>query len=425
VKKEAADMQATGIPTTSIAAGTPAHRDGNVLRWLAAFAASLIGDSVYFLALSWAATRTGSAAQAGLVLAVGSVPRAALMLGGGVVADRFGPRRVVIGSDATRCVVILAMAGVLAVATPGLWALVVVALVFGAVDALFMPAVSALPPRITGPDQLARVQGMKGLATRVATVAGAPLGGVAMAFGGEAGAFGVAGALFAVSLVLLAAVRVAPLPGDDRIGAERKGTGWRDLADGIRHIRRNRVLAALVVVGAIGELGLGGPLNIGVTLLASERGWGAAGLGWIICGFGAGAGAASLLLTVRGRVPRAGLVLSCSMALGAVAAAALAYVPSLPAAVGAGAVIGLSAGFSGALVGALLQTTAKAAYLGRVGSVLTLFTVGVAPLTYPLMGAGIAAWGLEPVFTVSAAVSVLAAAYGIASPALRRAELPR
>ncbi|MDX6346617.1 MAG: hypothetical protein QOF84_1407, partial [Streptomyces sp.] len=43
----------------------------------------------------------------------------------------------------------------------------------------------------------------------------------------------------------------------------------------------------------------------------------------------------------------------------------------------------------------------------------------------PLMGAGIAAWGLEPVFTVSAAVSVLAAAYGIASPALRRAELPR
>jgi predicted MFS family arabinose efflux permease len=293
------------------------------------------------------------------------------------------------------------------------------------VDALFMPAVSALPPRITGPDQLARVQGMKGLATRVATVAGAPLGGVAMAVGGEAAAFGVAGALFAVSLVLLAAVRVGPLPGDDRAEAKAKGIAWRDLVDGLRHIRRNRVLAALVVVGAVGELGLGGPLNIGVTLLASVRGWGASGLGWIVGGFGAGAGAASLLLTVRGRVPRAGLVLSCSLALGAVAAAALAYVPSLPAAVGVGAVLGVVAGFSGALVGALLQTTAEAAYLGRVGSVMTLFTVGVAPLTYPLMGAGIAAWGLEPVFTVSAAVSVLAAAYGLASPALRRAELPR
>ena len=418
-------MLATRIPANTVTATTkPAHRDGNVLRWLAAFAASLIGDSVYFLALSWAAARSGSAAQAGLVLAVGSVPRAALMLGGGVVADRFGPRRVVIGSDGTRCVVILAMAGLLAVTTPGLWALVAVALVFGAVDALFMPAVSALPPRITGSDQLARVQGMKGLAVRVATIAGAPLGGLAMALGGEAGAFAVAGALFAVSLGLLAAVRVGPLPGDgDR--TRPQNPAWRDLVDGVRYMRRNRVLASLVIVGAVGELGLTGPLNIGVTLLSSERGWGAAGLGWIISGFGAGAGAASLLLAVRGRVPRAGLVLGFCSALGAVAAGAMAYVPSLPLAVGAGVVVGLLAGLGGALVGALLQATSESAYMGRVGSVMNLFTVGVAPLSYPLMGAGIATWGLEPVFTVSAAVSVLAGLYGLASPALRRAELPR
>lgn len=417
-------MPATGTRTTSVltAPSAPAHRDGNVLRWLTAFAASLIGDSVYFIALSWAATRTGGAAQAGLVLAVGSVPRAALMLGGGLVADRFGPRRVVIGSDATRCVVILAMAGLLALTTPGLWALVAVALVFGAVDALFMPAVSALPPRITGPDQLTRVQGMKGLATRVATVTGAPLGGLAMGLGGSAAAFGVAGVLFAVSLVLLAAVRITPLPGDDRIRA--KGPALRELADGFRHIRRNRALTALVAVGAAAELGLAGPLNIGATLLADQRGWGAAGLGWIISGFGTGAGAASLLLTVRGRIPRAGLVLSVSGALGAVAAAALAYAPSLPLAVAAGVATGLLAGLGGALVGALLQTLTAPAYLGRVGSVLTFFAVGVAPLSYPLTGAGIAAWGLEPVFTASAAVTVLAAAYGLASPALRRSELP-
>lgn len=85
---------------------------------------------------------------------------------------------------------------------------------------------------------------------------------------------------------------------------------------------------------------------------------------------------------------------------------------------------GLLAGLGGALVGALLQTLTAPAYLGRVGSVLTFFAVGVAPLSYPLTGAGIAAWGLEPVFTASAAVTVLAAAYGLASPALRRSELP-
>ncbi|BDH54614.1 MULTISPECIES: hypothetical protein [Streptomyces] len=37
----------------------PAYRDANVLRWLTAYTASVAGDVVFFLALSWAATRAG------------------------------------------------------------------------------------------------------------------------------------------------------------------------------------------------------------------------------------------------------------------------------------------------------------------------------------------------------------------------------
>ncbi|MGC5413015.1 MFS transporter, partial [Streptomyces sp. DT225] len=77
---------------------------------------------------------------------------------------------------------------------------------------LFLPAVGALPPRITAASQLARVQGMRGLATRTANVVGAPLGGVAVALGGPALAFAAAGVLFAVSLPLLLAVRMRALP---------------------------------------------------------------------------------------------------------------------------------------------------------------------------------------------------------------------
>ncbi len=71
----------------------------------------MVGDMVFYLALSWAAVQNGTRpAQAGLVTAVSAVPRALLMLGGGVVADRFGPRKVVIGSDAVRCATVLAVA---------------------------------------------------------------------------------------------------------------------------------------------------------------------------------------------------------------------------------------------------------------------------------------------------------------------------
>ncbi|MFD9631751.1 MFS transporter [Streptomyces violascens] len=411
-------------PTTLLPAAParPAHRDGNVLRWLAAYTSSLVGDSVYYMALAWAAARSGSPGQAGLVLAVGAVPRALLMLGGGVVADRFGPRRVVIASDAARSLIILGMAATLLVTGPELWLLIGLALVFGAVDAVLLPALGALPPRLTGPGELARVQGLRGLGARVANIAGAPLGGLAVALGGTAATFAVAGVLFAVSTALLVRVRIARLPGDDR---KVKEPPLRELADGLRYIRRHTLLAPLMLVIAVGELGFAAPLNIGLTLLARERGWGAAGMGWIVAGFGAGAGAASLLLSVRGRIPRAGLVLPVSLLGGASAIGALAYIPSVALAAVAGAVVGLLAGLSGALCGALVQTATEPGYLGRVSAVSSLFTMGIAPLGYPLAGAAVGAWGTTPVFLAGAAVCATGAVTGLASGHLRRAELPR
>lgn len=405
-------------------AGRPAHRDGNVLRWLGAYTASTIGDSVYYMALAWAAARTGSASQTGLVLAAGSIPRAVLLLGGGVLADRFGPRRVVVASDTARCLVILGLAGVLLLTSPTVWMLIAVALVFGAADALFLPAVGALPPRITTASQLARVQGMRGLATRTATVVGAPLGGVAVALGGPVLAFAGAGLLFALALPLLLAVRMSPLPQSDGTATGPAGPARRELADGLRHIRRHPMLGPLMLVVAVSELGFVGPLNLGLILLSEERGWGASGMGWVIAAFGIGAGASALVLTVRGRVPRAGLVMCLTVLVGAIAIGALAYAPSVPLAAGVALLIGLFVGLGGALCGALTQTAADPAYLGRVTSVSTLFTHALAPLSYPVTGAAVALWGTGPVFVASASLCASGAVAGLFLAPLRRAELP-
>ncbi|MEU5217890.1 MFS transporter [Streptomyces sp. NPDC020807] len=403
------------------APSTPAHKNPQVLRWLGAYTASTLGDSVYYLALSWSAVSTGSPAQAGLVMAAAAVPRALLMLGGGVIADRLGPRRVVIASDAVRALVVLGLAAALLTATPGLWALAAIGLVFGVVDALFLPAVGALPPRVAERDQLARVQGMRGISYRLGAVLGAPLGGLAVALGGPATAFGVAGILFALSLPLLLGLRLRPLPEEDRTGG---GTALRDLADGLRYLRGHRTLGPLMIVVLLADLGFTGPLNVGLAVLSEQRGWGASGIGWILAGFGVGAGGASLLLTVKGHVPRAGLVMGWTMAVGAVSIAALAYIPWLPLAALAALSVGLLAGLSGALCNALVQTECDPAYLGRVSAVSSLGSLGLAPLSFPVTGAAIGVWGPGPVFVASAAVCALSGVYALAVPALRRAELP-
>ncbi|MGW7415503.1 MFS transporter [Streptomyces sp. NPDC054863] len=428
------DADASG-PSAAAAAGRPAHRDGNVLRWLGAYAASLVGDSIYFLALGWAAAQAGSPAEVGLILAAGAVPRALLMLGGGVIADRFGPRRIVIGSDAVRCAVIIGIAAALLLTGPAVWLLVVVALVFGAVDALFLPAVGALPPRITDPDQLVRVQGMKALTTRFGGIAGAPIAGLAMGLGGPAAAFAVAGGLFAVSLALLVAVRIAPLPEAEKGSKQEAGTAlaaeperspslWRDVTDGFGYVRRHRLVGPLIVSNILFELG-GIPLiNVGVVLLSSEQGWGATGITWIVGAFSAGAAGSALLLTVLGRVPHAGRVRLTALAGGSVLVCALGTVPELVWAVLVAVPMGALVAMSGGLTAGLVQTATAPAYLGRVSSLTSLVSLGIAPLAYPLVGLAVGVWGVGPVFVGCGVLCLSAALVGVGSPEVRGAELP-
>ncbi|WP_405611840.1 MFS transporter [Streptomyces sp. NBC_01511] len=403
-----------------------AYRDPNVLRWLGAHTTSVTGDIVYFLALTWAVTQESGPAQAGVVLAAGAVPRAVLMLAGGVAADRFGPRRVVIASDLVRCVVVLAAATAAWLIGTELWMLVTLAVVFGSVDALFMPAVGAMPPRIAATDQLAQVQGLRLLSVRLSNTVGPPIAAVALSVSGSPGAFGLAGALFTVSLILLLAVRVRPLPPrSTRDGRDARDvpSPRREFRDGLRYLRVNRRVSSLVVVIGLGEMCFSGPVSTGVVLLADERGWGTATAGWILGAFSIGGALASLLLGVVRRVPRAGLTMSCALLLTAALVVATGNAPTAGLSIALGALLGTASGVAMVVSNALLQKETDPRYLGRVTSVMTLCTLGLSPLLYPLVGLVAAGWGIGVFFAGCGVICVLAAGTGLLVRSVRTAVL--
>lgn len=449
----------------------PAYRDANVLVWLAAYTASILGDSVYFLALGWTAALVAGPSEVGFVLAVGALPRAVLMLVGGVVADLVGPRRVLIISDLARFAAISGLALVFLATVPDLWILIAVALFFGVVDALFMPAIGALPPYISTEDQLARVQGMRAMALRLGHIVGPPAAGAAVAQAGPGLAFGVAGLAFGVALVLLLILRIdtgqalaarrgaggsspasdaennrgsaSPVLADreaadtsggtdehpsrgNTVGHPRTGAALlrRELVDGLRYIWSVPLLRVLVIVAGVSELAFLGPLNVGIVLLTDARGWGAGSLGVIVGAFGVGTGASALLLAVVGRVRRAGLVSCFCLLIAGVMVPAVGTAPTPVAAAAFGGLLGASVGFVSVAVFALIQTSTDRVYLSRVTSVLTLATLGIAPLSYPVMGALVGAFGPGVAFACFGALAGAAALLALSLPTFRAAELP-
>lgn len=65
------------------------------------------------------------------------------------------------------------------------------------------------------------------------------------------------------------------------------------------------------------------------------------------------------------------------------------------------------------------------ACLGRVTAVSSLVSLGLAPLSMPFAAAAAGAFGLGPVYVVSAVVCGLGGTVALGVPGLRRAELPR
>ncbi|WP_433364789.1 MFS transporter [Actinoplanes sp. CA-142083] len=390
-----------------------------VYRWyVGGQAVSVLGDQVWYVALSWSAVQLASPGVAGAVMAVSAVPRLAFLLLGGAVVDRHDGRRLMIGSDLLRCVVAL-VAAVVAGWQPSIALLVTVAFVFGAADAIFLPAAAAVPPRLLAPADLSRGAALNALAARLALTVGAPLGGVLVAAGGLPVACVVDAATFLVSVMALRRLPPGPAAGP---GSEPVTVALRS---GLRYLGRHRLLRTVLLVSLLTNLGFVGPMNIGLALVSDQRGWGSAGVGALLAGFGAGAVASSLvMLRVRWRWS-VGVAMAVGIAVQGLAVLAVAVAGRLETTVAATVVVGLTSGVVGILSSALTQARTDDAFRGRVGSVSSFANLGVTPLAMAVTGVAADRIGTVPAFVACAGLELVGAALCLTVADLRKASLPQ
>jgi MFS family permease len=203
---------------------------------------SQFGDALAPVALAFAVLDlTGSVADLGYVIAASRIPMVALVLLGGVWADRLPRRMVMLVSDLVRASMQLTIAALLLTHTAHLWELVALSVVFGAGDAFFMPAAYGLTPLALPPESLAQGNALFSLSDSATRIAGPAAAGILIAIANPGTAIAVDGATFVVSALSLFALR---LPAHSR--PPRSSTVVQELREGWHEVRTRRWLWTII-----------------------------------------------------------------------------------------------------------------------------------------------------------------------------------
>ena len=223
-------------------------------RWLlSALAVSQIGDWLYNLALVVLVyDRTHSALWAGVTTAARVVPVVVLGPLGGVLADRFDRRRIMIMCDLARVVLMVLLAAVAAFQLPIVLAPVIAAAATAAA-APYIPCVAAVTPHVVEDADLPGANAARSAVTGAGIVLGPALGGVLLLLGSPASAFALNALTFGLSALAVLAIRADgdPNPFRPRRAADRPDGLLREVAQGAAALRAHR--AALRLVGADGS----------------------------------------------------------------------------------------------------------------------------------------------------------------------------
>ncbi|AMM21562.1 hypothetical protein AX769_17215 [Frondihabitans sp. PAMC 28766] len=375
--------------------------------WAITASLSDVGDNAMYFALVWAATAHGGA-SAGLVVSAITIPRTVLLLLGGVMADRTGPRAVMLACDAA----LFTATAALAIASwrlgSPLWLLLTGAFAVGVVTAFYLPASSSMPRRLVSDSLVPRAVAVRQSGLQLAELSGGPLGGVLAAGLGFAAAAGINAFSFVPVLVVMVksrTIRAAPAAEGPRRSVPREVASGLALAVSQPLIRVGLLLsaAAVIVVTPTG--------SVLIPLLVRQQHWAAAAAGLTLGAESVGGVVVALAVARVGTFSRPGGAAAAGLAVAAVGVALLAVSPS-PAGVGAALVLGAGVALFTSHAFPLILTGTRPDHLSRVQSLLSIVQAVVLIPAAPLIGLSANDAGVASTLVICA--GVLAAAAGVA-----------
>jgi len=387
------ELLPTAVPPREGAIALLRRRDFR--RAYAAVAVSELGDAFQYVALMWFALVAAGPLGVIAVRLADSVPALLFGLHGGVAADRWDRRRVMIATDLVRGLVLVPVAVAGLTGHLPLAALVGAAFVLTAATSYFDPAYGALLPTLVDRRNVQQANGLVRASADALSVGGWALAALLLAFLPISAFFALNAASFFLSAAFLSGVRTRGTPEQDARGERPR------IREGFAALRPRPVLAASVAVLAVAVTLSSGTWIVGVPeLVRSTLGRGAGSFSLVAASYALGSICAGLALA-RWPIRRKARASMLAWVLYLPAYGLFAFAGSLGIALAAGFGAGIGQGSAWVLINSAAQEEVPDRLLGRVTGLIALVHRG-AHATGLLF--------ISPLFAVAAPESVFAAA---------------
>ncbi|MGE0057693.1 MAG: MFS transporter [Dehalococcoidia bacterium] len=349
------------------------------------------------LALAWLILDlTDSVTQLGLIVFIRGVPMAILGLFGGVMADRYNRRNLLMVNQAVTVVNMFLLGLLVVLDMVQLWHIYVSAIFLGVASSLTGPARQALIRSLVPAEDMLNAVALNSMQQNASRIIWPTIAGGLIAVAGTGPTFFACSVFSIIGIVFLVPIKDAPA--ETRPGVPRSPVG--DLIEGVRYTFSTpllaRVMTLLVIVGVFGLA----VMQMAPGFARQEMGFdsGETGLFMMASGVGAIVGSSLLLLLeVKNRIL---LFILLNVGFG-ISVMLLALNPWAIAAFPAMALFGLFMTNNAVVAQTIFQIVVPQHYLGRVVSLMMIAPALSALLTLPLgvigdqlgLRAGIAALG--------------------------------
>ena len=377
---------------------------------------SLVGTWMQAVAQSWLVYRlTGSTVALGTVGFAAQIPVFILAPIGGAVADRYGRRRILVGTQSAAMLLAFVLAGLTLSGLVQVWHIYVLAALLGIVNAVDIPVRQAFIADMVGKEDLMNAIALNSSMFNGARIIGPAIAGLLVASIGEGWCFFANAVSYSAVIIGLLCMEI---PRHAR--GVRTASAVAEIIEGFRFVQRTSpVRALLLLLGVVSLMGM--PFAVLMPIVADRilhRGASALGLLMGASGIGALAGALSLAARqgVRG--------LGRWVALSSAAFGASLILFSLSRSFWLSAALLVPTGFAlmvqMAASNTLVQAMVPDALRGRVMAVYSMMFMGMAPFGALLAGVLADHFGAPTTIGMGGSVCIVAAiAFGARLPILR------